>query len=289
MDPRLQQMVQTVHYWLATSEDGVTWQDIYNLYSDSDDSFDPESKTLAPPDELGLFKKIDSPRKKKMEGGYERGYYFFLHPDYKGESKCRVVIRTSNDRVAFRLMERIVPDIVDNNTTFRGVHSAKVIGGEAYASGKPDHIVIYAQDQETQEAVVNKIMGYRSMGRFSEEDFCDPLPVGIQWKARGLGVASQPPNVPVLSGTGGPSFGKYLSQVLAIATKASVALLGVEGSYPDFEKVAIATLRIAGIQADHPDIIGGQFPQLASVTPIASLEPDLDEELLKQIKATAGV
>ena len=282
-------MVQTVHYWCLTSEDGVEWGEIYELYSGSDESFEPNSQTLARPEELGLFQKIDSPRKKKMKGGYERGYHFFLHPDFKGESKCRVVIRTSNDRVAFRLMERIVPDIVDNETTFRGVLSAKVIGGEAYASGKADHIVIYAQDAETQDAVVNKIMGYLSMGRFSEEDFCDPLPVGIQWKARGLGIASQPPSVPVLSGTGGPSFGKYLAQVLAIAAKAAVALLGTKVSYVDFEKIAVATLGIAGIQADHPDIIGGQFPELACVTPIASLEPDLDEALLKRIKANAGV
>lgn len=119
-------------------------------------------------------------------------------------AKYRIVIRTIDQRTAIRLMEQIVPDVVDS-LKFPGVKSAKVICADAYEAGRKDLILIYVDDRDTMAAVVNVILGYRN--RFGEQSFRDPLPVGIERLARGLGSACQPPESAVFLGAGGPSYG----------------------------------------------------------------------------------
>ncbi len=249
-------MLWTVWSWSNEGAEEVGWRPIYDeLYAEDEEGLGDEVERLSESTQAGLIMKIESKRKAKGEGGEQRGYYFFCHPDFVGEAKYRVVLRTADQRTALVIMEQIVPAMVDAGGAFEGVHSAKVITAEAYAAGRKDLIVIYADDLETQAAVVAKIQQYRSMGRFGDTCFRDPLPVGIKWLAKGFGTASQPPATPIIRDTGGVSYGKFLTQVIDIALRTAVQIHGVPLSLEKFRKTAKIVLRLAGISAKFPDTI----------------------------------
>ena len=256
MDVRLDEMLRTVWTWSSNGTVPVGWQPIYQqLYAEDEEGLGDDVELLSEPTQAGLILKIESKRKHKGEGGEQRGYHFFCHPDFAGEAKYRVVLRTADQRTALALMELIVPTMVDAGGAFAGVHSAKVITAEAYEAGRKDLIVVYANDLETQEAVVAKIRAYRSMGRFGDPCFRDPLPVGIKKLAKGVGTASQPPAIPIIQGTGGVSYGKFLAQVVDIALRTAVAIHKTPLKSEDFRKTAKAVLRMAGINPKFPDAI----------------------------------
>jgi hypothetical protein len=270
MDKELESMLDAV--WDLRSLFIFDWEDIYNgLYGEDQAGLGSNVERLDDPTQAGLFKKIESSRKNAGEGGYQRGYYFFTKPTFKGESKWRVVVRMVDQRMAIRLMERLVPDVVDN-PKFPGVKSAKVIYNDAYEAGRKDLLIVYADDPDSMAAVVQVIQGYRSMGRFPDESFRDPLPVGIKWLARGLGTASQPPGIVVIQDTGGPSYGKYLSQVLAIAWQAAQQIKGMNLHKGDFVRVAKILLTKAGINPMYPDTIGPLSQDFVSACPFPSEE-----------------
>jgi len=146
------------------------------------------------------------------------------------------------------------------------VRSAKVICNDAYEAGRKDLIVVYADDAVSMRQTAAKIQSYRPHP-FPDTLFREPLPVGIKWLARGLGTASQPPAVAVLLDTGGPSYGKYLSQVLAIAYQAALRIKKGALYRNDFFRVAAIVLRKAGIDPLFPDTIGAPAVDFASACP----------------------
>jgi hypothetical protein len=279
MDVRLDEMLYTVWDWSLNGTEPVGWQLIYQqLYAQDVEGLGADVELLSEPTQAGLIMKIESKRKERGDGGEQRGYYFFCHPDFAGEAKYRVVLRTADQRTALALMELIVPTMVDAGGNFAGVHSAKVITAEAYEAGRKDLIVVYANDVETQDAVVAKIRQYRSMGRFGDTCFRDPLPVGIKWLGRGFGTASQPPAIPIIQGTGGVSYGKFLAQVVDIALRTAVVIHKTPLKLEDFRKTAKAVLRMAGVNPKFPDVIG---PMSIDFTKFGTLKTE-DDELKKE-------
>jgi hypothetical protein len=285
MDTELKELLATVHCWSAEGINSVDWEDIYaDLYAQDEAGLGADVERLERATEQRKLAKIDDQRQVKGEGGEERGYYFFLHPDFAGESAFRIVIRTTDQRTALRLMKLIVPEMVDAGGSFAGVHSAKVITGEAYAAGRKDLIVVYANNLDTQRAVSDRLLAWKVGGRFSDADFRDPLPVGIKRIARGIGAASQPPPIPVINGTGGVSYGKFLAQVSAIALRIAVRIHGTPLPWKEFKRVAEAVLWQAGVDAKFPDRIVRPSFVFAKLMPLASADADLPPAVVDKVK-----
>jgi hypothetical protein len=285
MDAELESMLVDVHYWSGDGTNKVGWRSIYDdLYAQDEAGLGTDVELLDSSTEAGLIAKIEGRRKTRGRGGAQNGYYFFVHPAYAGESTHRVVVRAADQRTALRLMELIVPEMVDAAGVFAGVHSAKVITREAYEVGRKDLVIIYANDMDTQHAVVDRLLAWKAMGRFADSDFRDPLPVGIKRIARGIGTASQPPPITVINATGGASYGKYLAQVIAVALRMAVQLMGQPLSWPDFKKVAVALLAEAGIDARHPDTIGPRSAEFTAMVSLGTADAQLPTQLVEKVR-----
>lgn len=189
------------------------------------------------------------------------GYIFFFSPTFVEDGgRWRIVVNARPYSKLVKIVRLIIPEIVNAGGAFKNVNSAKVMTPACFLSGRNDTLIIYARDRITVDHIITKFKMWIHEGIISTNDFVDIMPKTVHLACKGVGFATDPPNIQILkSYPAKPSYGRYLSQIISVAIRIHLALLGQKGMRaPSVDVLATvcAVFRRAGIDPRTPYEIG---------------------------------
>jgi hypothetical protein len=183
------------------------------------------------------------------------GYLYVPSPSHHDDASThRVVIHARPYNRLIRVMRLVVRDIVKAGGRFADVNGAKVMTPACFRSGRNDTLIIYTKNKKTADSVTRELLMWMAEGLLQTEHFVALFPKTIKKVCKGIGYACEPPNVQVLKSYPNKlSYGKFLSQVIEIATVVACAAGDSRVTkLEDFLGIAAAVLSKAGIDPQSP-------------------------------------